>query len=309
MAKEKSMTFLPVLVVMPLYNARAYVQAAVESILHQTYPNWTLLIIDDGSTDGGEMLAAQYTSERVLFMQQKNSGPGAAMNRALQFALERQFPLLARMDSDDLSTPDRLEKQVDLLLRHPQAGACSANCLYLDAERGNTIGTSTVPISPRLIRWEIRQGLRGLIQGACLFRTDALKAVGGYRVQFKQAEETDLFLRLSERYDLVNAPDFLYQIRVHAGSLSLRDVHRNVLYQFYGLDCAARRNRNLPERDFGAFQSHSSALTRWRIWREERLLKLWRGSLGHQNIATRLLAAFLDPRRVAARVLRKIERY
>ncbi|MCX5914512.1 MAG: glycosyltransferase family A protein, partial [Deltaproteobacteria bacterium] len=174
---------------MPLYNTRPYVRGAIESILKQTYPDFTLLVINDGSTDGSEQEAASFKDSRMILWHQENQGPGDAMNRATQYALDQWIPFLARMDSDDISLPQRLETQILLLEKFPAAAACSANCYYIDNDTEQIIGSSTVSTSPALIHWEIAHGLRGLIQGTCVFRTAALAAVGGYRAQFKRAEE------------------------------------------------------------------------------------------------------------------------
>src|SRR5262249_30853859 len=155
-----------------------------------------------------------------------NAGPGSVMNRALEYAVSHAVPFIARMDADDISEPQRFQRQLDLLRRTPSAAACSNNCLYMDAT-GLTIGSSTVPLRPARIRSELRQGLRGMIQGSTLFRTEALATVNGYRAQFRLAEEVDLFLRLVERFDLVNAPEFLYRIRLHDQSFAVANVTQN----------------------------------------------------------------------------------
>lgn len=295
-----------VLVVMPLYNARPYVRAAIQSVLSQSYPHFALLVINDGSTDGSEKEVGQVEDRRVILWHQENQGPGVSMNRAIQFAMDRQIPLLARMDADDISLPKRLETQIRLLSEHPEAAACSANCHYINADSEQIIGSSTVSTNPKIIRWEIDHGLRGLIQGACVFRTSAIAAIGGYRPQFKRAEEADLFLRLAEQYDLRNCNEFLYSIRIRMNSYSLRDVHQNVLYQFYALDCAKNRRKDKPEPVFETFLQTMTCETRFRIWREESMLKLWRGYMGKSSFSRLLLASILDPRRAVVRTLRKL---
>jgi glycosyltransferase involved in cell wall biosynthesis len=229
------------------------------------------------------------------------------MNRALDYARQEGIPYLARMDADDLSHPQRLEIQLALLEERPGAAACSANCIYIDADRGTAIGTSTVSAAPWLVRWEVLHGLRGLIQGACLFRSAALAEAGGYRPQFRRAEESDVFMRLAERFELANAREYLYQIRLRPDSLSMGDVHSNTLYQFYALDCSIRRRQGRPERDFAAFQADPGPGMRWRIWREERVLRLWRAGMGRGGTGRRLLAALLDPRRGVVRLLRRLD--
>jgi glycosyltransferase involved in cell wall biosynthesis len=295
-----------ILVVMPMYNAEAYVKKAVDSMLCQTYPEFILLVINDGSSDNSTQIIRSYHDERIILWEQPNSGPGAAMNRAIHYAYEENIPFLARFDADDISAPERLQKQIELLQKHPQAAACSSNCYYMDAETEKIVGTSTVSCSPQLIHWEIFHGLRGLIQSATLFRTAALKEIGGYRLQFKLAEEVDVFFRLAERYQLINARDFLLKIRIVPHSLSTKNVHNNILYQFYTLDCAKRRMKNKPEPDFEQFQKEMDWNTHYQIWREENVLKIWRSGFTKNKLLQTITASLIDPRRAIIRILRKM---
>jgi glycosyltransferase involved in cell wall biosynthesis len=296
-----------ILMVMPLYNARPYVHDAIESILTQTYPYFTLLVINDGSTDGSEELVSFFQDKRIMIWHQTNQGPGAVMNRAIELAIERKIDLIGRMDADDISLPRRLELQINLLERYPEAAACSANCYYIDTNSDVITGSSTISTVPCIIRWEILNGMRGLVQGACLFRTDALAQIGGYRKQFRLAEETDLFLRLIEQYELRNCGEYLYKIRIHNDSFSLHNSHENILYKFYALECYKRRRIKNLEPEFKTFCDNLSCRVKFNIWHEEKLLILWRNYMQRRCWYTLLLASILDPRRVLIRGLRKLK--
>lgn len=294
-----------VLVVIPLYNAASSVGKAIDSILSQTYTDYRILVVDDGSTDGSGDIAAMYAGDKLTILSQQNSGPAAAMNRAIDFAVENQCAYIARMDADDLSLPKRLEIQHGLLDENADVAACSSNCYYIDSETEEIIGASTTSHRPGIIKWEIKAGLRGMVQGATLFRTSALVEVGGYRPAFRYAEETDLFLRLAERYELLNAKEFLYKIRLHKNSLSTRDVKTNVQYHFYALQCSKNRRANKSEDDFVTFVGISNPWLSLRVWHEAFVLRLWRSNMGKRNYLSVILASLLDPRRAIARILRK----
>jgi glycosyltransferase involved in cell wall biosynthesis len=295
-----------ILVAVPLYNAAKYISKALDSLFLQTCSDYHILIVDDGSNDGSLEIVNTYVGKNLTVLRQSNSGPGVAMNKAIRFALQHQIPLVARMDADDLSMPQRLEIQMRILNQSPQAVACSSNCYYIDSDDEEIIGTSTVPVRPSLIKWEIRNGLRGLIQGATLFRTDALAEVGGYRPQFLYAEEADLFLRLSEHHECVNAREYLYKIRLNRNSLSLTDPYQNLLYHFYALECSRNRLAGKQEVNFETFLQKRDWLSSLRISQEEAVLKLWRSNLTNKNYFRIFLAALLDPRRAIARLLRKL---
>ena len=294
-----------VLVVMPVYNAAKYLRKAMDSILSQSYTDYELLVVEDGSSDGSYDIIYEYVGSRMHLIHQDNRGPGAAMNRAIEYAQRHNIRYIARMDADDLSMPRRLEIQIGLLEEDSSAAACSSNCYYVDPETEQIIGTSTVPSRPSMVRWEIQNGLRGLVQGASCFRVDALVHVGGYRSQFRSAEEMDLFLRLAENFNLINSKEYLYKIRINNNSLSMHDVKRNLLYHFYALKCSENRGSGTPEPSFEKFVEDMDWKLSVRIWYEKLILKLWRTNMAKRNYFFLVLGSLLDPRRTIARILRR----
>jgi hypothetical protein len=126
-------------------------------------------------------------------------------------------------------------------------------------------------------------------------------------MQFKLAEEVDVFLRLADQFELSNCGEFLCKIRIRPNSLSLYNVRQDIMYQFYALDCEKKRHSGRPELDYGTFIQSMSLDTKYRIWREEHLLKLWRGRMHGGGFSSLLLAALLDPRRLVIRGLRKLD--
>lgn len=103
-------------IITPAYNAEEYIGAAIESVLKQTYQNWELIIVDDGSTDHTQRIVSSYTDERIRYHKlEKNSGVAVAMNRALTLA---KGELLAFLDADDFWKPEKLEVQVNFMERN-----------------------------------------------------------------------------------------------------------------------------------------------------------------------------------------------
>jgi len=169
------------------------------------------------------------------------------------------------------------------------------------------IGKSTVPLRPALIKWEIRSGLRGLIQPSLLARTEALYAVGGYREEFILAEESDLFIRLAEHFTFINSPDYLCKIRLRPDSLSLQNTDENIWYSIYALKCMKRRKNGKTEQSYKEFRASVNMFTRYHYWRERWLLFHWRKSLTNSNFFSLFLAGLIDPRRVISRILRFLD--
>ncbi|MBA3284207.1 MAG: glycosyltransferase family 2 protein, partial [Nitrosopumilus sp.] len=98
-----------VTVLMPVYNASAYLHDAIQSILNQTFQDFEFLIIDDGSSDNSEIIIKGYKDKRIRFIKnEQNIGISATLNKGIELA---SCELIARMDADDVSYPKRLEKQ------------------------------------------------------------------------------------------------------------------------------------------------------------------------------------------------------
>lgn len=307
MSNNKPIQNMPVLIFIPAYNVAPYIQASIDSALAQTYKNFKLLIINDGSTDETLSIVKKNLDPRVMVIDQANLGVSVTANKAIQFAKEENYPYLMRLDADDIAMPDRLEVQIRLLEAMPKAALCSSNCIYIDEGGINQIGTATVSTSPQLIRWELLHGFRGLIQPSVTFRTHALADVGGYRAEFPTAEDVDLFLRLTEKHKAINSPQYLTKIRLRSNSLSLGDNQSNIKYHYYARSCARRRKKGLPEHTFVEHQEKIGLLGKIYIWREIQLLKFWRKNMVTNNKVYLLLSMILDPRRFFVRILRLIE--
>lgn len=116
-------------VMMPAYNAEAYIERAIESVLVQTYPQWELVIVDDGSSDSTGEVVSRYDDPRIKMIRQENQGEAAARNTALK---NIQGEFLAFLDADDLYLPHHLESLVGYLLTHDQANGVYADGYYID---------------------------------------------------------------------------------------------------------------------------------------------------------------------------------
>ena len=123
-----------VTVAIPVYNDEKYLREAIDSILNQTYKDFILLIINDGSTDNSEDIIASYTDKRIKLINHScNMGRPAARNTALD-AADTEY--LAWMDADDISLPDRLQKQIAFLDSHPKISVCGSRVRYFHEMRG-----------------------------------------------------------------------------------------------------------------------------------------------------------------------------
>jgi glycosyltransferase involved in cell wall biosynthesis len=217
---DASFTATPIVsVVMPVYNGEAYLADSIGSILAQTFTEWELICVDDGSHDGSLEVLGRYDriDPRVHVITRPNSGVTRARNDGIAVARGRY---IAAMDSDDVALPERLRRQVDYMESHPE-------CVGLGAAV-RIVGPDLMPIcdeaKPLDHETIDRLSLLGcgasIRQSVAMFRAEAIRQIGGYRDECFTHEETDLYLRLAEIGRLANLPDFLLLYRQRLGSVN-----------------------------------------------------------------------------------------
>ena len=208
-----------VAVLMPFRNAAAFIEEAVRSVLAQTWRDFELIAVDDGSTDDSlsivTALADQDRRVRVL----ANTGEGIA--DALETARGRtKAPFLARMDADDIAAPDRLERQMRFLEEHPEVVAVGGDVVLIDAD-GNVARRMDYPKGDEACRRFLTRG-SPLCHPAVTLRAEAVARVGGYRAAFEPAEDYDLWLRLTQIGAIDNLDTVVLAYRRHPESTTAR---------------------------------------------------------------------------------------
>lgn len=193
-------------VVMPVHNALPYLDEAVASILAQSQQDFEFVIQDDGSTDGSaERLAIWAARDRRirLFHSKRNLGPAASSNAVVSHA---SGDLIARMDADDISHPDRLRRQIELLDALPDVGLVGSLCDIID-------GAGRVIRGPDYWRLRRTSWFAPFPHGSIMYRREHFDGVGGYREPCEYWEDQDFVLRISARTRIVTIPLALYQHR------------------------------------------------------------------------------------------------
>ncbi len=217
-----------VTILMPVYNAEKFLSEAIESILNQTFADFEFLIIDDGSTDSTIKIIESYTDSRIrLFRNQKNLGISTTLNKGIEMA---STELIARMDADDISYPNRLQKQYDFLLAHP-------DCVLLSTW-AREITENKEPI--KIEEWDSSHYYYNLTF-ACriyhptvMYKRSAVIDVGKYSLPY--SEDYDLWWKLSRKYKINNLEEVLLDYRSTTESLSrvtkrieYENVHSNLV--------------------------------------------------------------------------------
>lgn len=200
-------------VAMSVYNGERFLAAAIESILAQTFGDFEFLIVDDGSRDGTAGIIRDYASldRRIRPIIRENRGLVASLNQLLT---EARAPLVARMDGDDVSHPERFARQIGFLAGHPDHGVVGSRTIDID-EQGEAfqLNLAEHPLTHDEFIANIASNGPLLAHPTVMFRREVVLAAGGYHPAFRHCEDYDLWLRLAHRTRVANLPERLLHYR------------------------------------------------------------------------------------------------
>lgn len=233
-------------VVLPVHNGMPYLEAALGSILTQTYADFHILAIDDGSTDGSGEYLDQVGDERLTVLHQPCAGLGAVLNRGIALCAT---PFLARMDADDISLPNRFELQMAALLADPELIAVGSPLDFL--VHGTQQRGLIYPFEHGAIVGDLLRGQSSLSHPTLLMRTEAARATC-YRIA-GAGEDLDFCLRLAEYGKIGNLPTAQYLYRLHETSISMTKQGEIERGYAYARLTATQRREGRPETPFTEF--------------------------------------------------------
>jgi len=198
-----------VTILMPVYNSQTYLQESIDSMLGQSYKNFEFIIVDDGSKDKSNNIIKKYSDKRIKLITHKtNLGIVASLNEGLAIAKGKY---IIRMDSDDISFPDRLKTQVDFMESNPEVGVCGS---WIEV-----FGTSNYIWRPPTSHEEIKVLL--FVESAlahpsvCIRREILTKYELQYDKKYQYVEDYKLWIELSKITKLANVPAVLLKYRTH----------------------------------------------------------------------------------------------
>jgi glycosyltransferase involved in cell wall biosynthesis len=205
----------PVSVVMPVHNALPFLDESVASILSQTFADFEFVILDDASTDGSAEALRRWAHRDArirLYRSTHKLGLAGSSNFVVARA---RAPLVARMDADDISHPERLRRQLDALKNRPDVALVGTLYEGIDAAGRR--------VRPR-DRWRLarRSVFPPFPHGSVMFRREVFEEAGGYRAACDGWEDQDLFLRIVRRGRVVVLTDALYRYRFQVNSATAR---------------------------------------------------------------------------------------
>jgi glycosyltransferase involved in cell wall biosynthesis len=232
-----------VTVIMAVYNEADRLPATLESIRQQTFKDFETIIVDDGSTDSTWRILSEF--DHPLLRIHRNI-PHKGLTHSLNYALSMaRGKYIARHDAQDISTPDRFQKQARYLDSHPKVAAVGAQVDWIDAS-GAVIHhieypTANADITKRL------ESENALPHGAVMIRKSALDAAEGYRETFRLAPDYDLWLRLAKKHQFANLPETLYRLQFSPGMVSVSRRAEHEAYSALAGQLAAERRQHESE--------------------------------------------------------------
>jgi glycosyltransferase involved in cell wall biosynthesis len=204
-------------VIIPAYNGERHIAETLESVFAQSFEDWEIVLVNDGSTDGTERIVQTY-GERIKYFRQENAGISAARNRAIE-AAEGEY--IALLDQDDLWLPENLEKKVGLLDKDKSVGLVYSNGYDIN-DAGIVVGEEGAGLEHHRGRVFHQLLLRDFVghPSGVITRKECFKNVGMFNLSYTMAEEYDLYLRIADKYCLDYIADRLFKYRFHSRSTS-----------------------------------------------------------------------------------------
>jgi GT2 family glycosyltransferase len=305
---------LKVSVVIPVHNGEKYLAQAIESVLSQTFRDFELLIVDDGSSDGTAAIIRGYAGRdpRIRCLSQENRGVASAGNRGLQ---EARAEWVARLDADDVFLPEKLERQAAFIRGNPDAKIVGTLAGFID-HAGRSLGLvgTEGPFTPAEFHRLVRERRPiYFVNSSTLMHRETVLALGGYREPFAPAEDVDLWIRMVESGHLMlKIPEPLLLYRMHGESLTMTQNARQRLLHRWAIACGEARLKGLMEPSYSEFvagEKRRPVVERARIFRRETGERLYQRAALHYAeqrplglILSLLAAAVMHPAHVFPRL-------
>lgn len=220
-------------VLMPAYNAGKYLHEAISSVMEQSFHDFELLIVNDGSTDNTLSVINTFQDDRIRVISQENAGVAAALNNGLQHSYA---PVIARFDADDICYPDRLQVQYDFISSHSYYSIVGSAVDYVDVA-GNYVFTfyPSGKNNEELIRPDFT--ICPFIHSSVMYKRDVVLDAGGYNEHAYTFEDHLLWKNLLKKENACNLGRSLIKVRLNPESITIDEKWRT--YQFRNIKKAA----------------------------------------------------------------------
>jgi len=233
----------PVVSVIMSVNTMEYLlEETILSILNQSFSNIEFIIVNDGHDSDVRNLTDSIADSRLIVLNQIWQGLTKSLNDAIKISRGKY---IARIDADDYSFPDRLEKQLSFFDEYPNVGLLGTAYIE-ETTDGEYVGIVVFSTNRTKLKHQL-QYQNQFCHGSVMFRKECLDKVGIYRNEFLKAQDYDLWLRIADKFDIANLPEVLYKHRVEKNSISIASRDNQDQYAQIARDCAEARKKSMVE--------------------------------------------------------------
>lgn len=214
---------ITITVLMPAYNAENYIGDAISSVLNQTFSDFELLIVNNGSTDRTDAIIRSFSDPRIKLLYEPEKGIAPALNTGLKHCISEY---IARFDADDICYPQRLEQQYDFMLSNPEYIICGSACDYMDMY-GNFIFSHHPDGYTHEAIQRIKHSICPFIHSSVMFKRDCILKNGGYPENAHHFEDHILWLKILQQGKAFNLSQPLIKVRLNPESITIDDKWRH----------------------------------------------------------------------------------
>ncbi|MDB4904268.1 MAG: hypothetical protein JWQ63_3549 [Mucilaginibacter sp.] len=204
-------------VLIPAYNAAKYIGEAITSVLEQSFADFELLVINDGSTDDTAKIVSSFNDPRIVLISQENKGIAAALNLGLTYA---RAPYVARFDADDICNKNRLKIQYDFITAYPQYSIVGSAADYIDAE-GHYIFTHHPEGHLNEEIQQLKYSVCPFIHSSVIYKKEVIVNNGGYNEHAYTYEDHFLWMNILKNEKACNLSQSLIKVRLNPESVTI----------------------------------------------------------------------------------------
>ena len=212
------MESIKISVLMATYNSEKFISKSIESIIKQSYLNYEFIIVDDGSLDSTKEIIDMYrrNNNKIKLITKSNSGLTETLNFGMQFCTGEW---IARIDSDDLSSINRLKKQIEVSQKLDNVGLIGSDAIFID-KLGKKLFEFSYPSNHEELKNNLLGSKKFFPHSSAFFNRELVESLGGYRNRAGISEDWDLWLRIASRKQIINIKKPLVKIRLHNEQIS-----------------------------------------------------------------------------------------
>ena len=215
------MSKIKISVLMPAYNSENFISKSIESIINQSFSNYEIIIVDDGSNDSTKEIVEMYSrkNSKIKFFSKSNSGITESLNFGLKFCTGKW---IARLDTDDLCDPDRLGKQLMVAESSKNLGLVGSDAVFINKFDKNLFNYS-YPSNHKKLKNNLISCKNFFPHSSAFYNRELVDFLGGYRNRAGSSEDWDLWLRIADKKELKNINQPLVKIRIHENQVSKKN--------------------------------------------------------------------------------------